>query len=1031
MSISSLSIRRPVLSMVMTIIILLFGFIGMNYLGVREFPNIDRPIISVSTSYVGANSDVIETQITEPLEQAINGIPGINTLSSSSRDGSSRITVEFDLNVDLETAANDVRDKVAAARRLLPSDAEPPVVTKADADSEPIMFLNITSDKRTLIDLSDIAENVFMERLQTIPGVSSVAVWGSKRPAMRLWMDPAKLAAYELTPVDVRNALNRENIELPSGRIEGLMTELTVRTIGRLVTPDDFNNLILKQTGDRVVRFKDVGKAEIGPENERTALLRDGLPSVGNAIIPQPGSNHIEIVDQVYKRLEQIKKDLPADINVSIGFDLTTYIRKSITEVKETIFLAFFLVVLIIFLFLRDWRTTIIPVIAIPVSLIGAFFIIYIAGYTINVLTLLGIVLSIGLVVDDAIIVLENIYTKIEKGMDPVEAGMKGSSEIFFAVIATTITLVAVFTPIIFLQGTTGRLFKEFSIVISGAVLISAFMALTLTPMLASRLLKKRQKHSWLYYKTEPFFNALITGYATSLNKFMKKRWLAILITFITIGLIYVLFSAIPSEMAPLEDRSSLSISTTGPEGASYEFMQKYMMELSGIIEKDVQEKDGMITIISPGWSGSSNNGVIRLILKEPEERKASQQDIADKISARIKNMTAARTFVTQQQTFSGRGGGLPVQFVIQAADLDKLKEVLPEFMLEASNSPIFQFVDLNLKFTKPEIRVTINRDKAVIMGVSMQNIAQTLQLALSGSRFGYFVMNGKLYQVLGQLERQNRSEPLDLKSIYVRSSSGEMIQLDNLVTLVEESSPPQLYHYNRYMAATVSAGLIKGKTLGEGIEEMEKIADKVLDDTYSTALAGASKDFEESSSSLAFAFVLALVLIYLILAAQFESFRDPLIIMFTVPLALAGALIFLWYFNYTLNIFSQIGIIMLIGLVSKNGILLVEFANQRKATGLDKDTAMQEAAVARFRPILMTSLSTILGTLPIALALGSGSGSRVSMGVAVVGGLFVSTFFTLYVVPAMYSYISEKSKSVSNIEENIQEELYEENKQL
>jgi len=1021
MNISSLSIRRPVLSLVMTIIILLFGAIGMSYLGVREFPNVDRPIVSVSTTYVGANSDVIDTQITEPLEQAINGIPGINSMSSSSRDGSSRITIEFDLNVDLETAANDVRDKVAAARRLLPSDAEPPVVVKADADSDPIIFLNITSDKRSLIDLSDIAENIFKEKLQTIPGVSSVAVWGSKRPAMRLWMNPSKLAAYQLTPVDVRNALTRENIELPSGRIEGNMTELSVRTVGRLVTPDDFNNLILRQIGDKIIRFKDIGRAELGPENERTGLYRDGNPSVGNAVVPQPGSNHIEIVDEVYKRLEQIKKDLPADIKVEVGFDNTTYIRQSITEVEETIFLAFLLVVLIIFLFLRDWRTTLIPVIAIPVSLIGAFFILYLAGYTINVLTLLGIVLSIGIVVDDAIIVLENIYSKIERGMDAKEAATQGSAEIFFAVIATTITLIAVFTPIVFLKGTTGRLFKEFSIVISGAVIISSFIALTLTPMLSSRLLKPRQKHSWLYRKTEPFFNSLINGYSDSLRKFMDHRWLAILFIGITLFLIVVLYKSIPSEMAPLEDRSSLSISSTGPEGASYEFMNLYMMELSELIEEKIPEKKGMITIVSPGWSGSSNNGSIRLILKNSKERKISQQEIADLLSKEVKDMTAARTFISQQQTIGGRRGGLPVQFVIQAPNLEKLKQVLPEFMQQASSSEIFQFVDLNLKFNKPEIKVEINRDKAVIMGVSMQNVAQTLQLALSGSRFGYFVMNGKQYQVLGQLERENRNKPLDLKSIYVKNNAGEMIQLDNLVTLKEESSPPQLYRYNRYMSATVSAGMIKGKTLGEGIKEMEAIADRVLDDTYSTALSGDSKDFAESSSSLAFAFVLALVLIYLILSAQFESFRDPLIIMFTVPLALTGALVFLWYFNYTMNIFSQIGIIMLIGLVSKNGILLVEFANQRKSSGLSKNNAMIEAAAARFRPILMTSLSTILGTLPIALALGSGAESRVSMGVAVVGGLFVSTFFTLYIVPAMYSYISEKSKSVTNVEDTIQ----------
>jgi multidrug efflux pump len=1023
MSISSLSIRRPVLATVMTIVIVLFGAIGMTFLGVREFPNIDRPIVTVNTTYIGANADVIETQITEPLEQAINGIAGIRSISSISRDGSSRITVEFDLNIDLETAANDVRDKVSAARRQLPSDSEPPIVIKADADSDPIIFLNIQSNSRSLIELSDIAENVFKERLQTIPGVSSIAIWGSKRPAMRLWMDPGKLAAYEITPLDIRNALDRENIELPSGRIEGNATELTVRTAGRLVTPYDFNNLIIKQDGNKVVRFRDVGRAEIGPENERTSLLRDGNQTVGNAIIPQPGSNHIEIVDEVYKRLEIIKKDLPKDIEVDVGFDNTTYIRKSIKEVEETIFLAFFLVVLIIFLFLRDWRTTLIPVIAIPVSLIGAFFMLYLTGYTINVLTLLGIVLSIGLVVDDAIIVLENIYTKIEKGMPPKEAGMKGAAEIFFAVIATTVTLVAVFTPIVFLQGTTGRLFREFSIVISGAVVISSFVALTLTPMLASRVLKVRQKKNWLYRKTEPFFKQLIAGYGRSLKSFMKHRWLALVIIVFTLGMIVLLFKSIPSEMAPLEDRSALAINSTGPEGASYEFMYKYMMELSDMIQKNVPEKEGMLTIVSPGWSGSSNNGAIRLILKPRNQRKRSQEEIAELLSAKVRKMTAARTFVIQQQTFGGRRSRLPVQFVIQAQTLDKLKEVLPEFMSQALQSDVFQVVDLDLKFNKPEIRVNINREKAILMGVSMQNIALTLQLALSGTRFGYFIMNGKQYQILGQLERNDRNDPLDLKSIYIRNNSGEMIQLDNLVTLKEESSPPQLYHYNRYMSATVSAGLSKGRTLGEGIKEMDLIAKRLLDETFSTALAGDSQDYEESSSSLAFAFVLALILIYLVLAAQFESFRDPLTIMFTVPLAIAGALIFLWYFNYTLNIFSQIGIIMLIGLVSKNGILMVEFANQRKATGLTKFDAIQDAAVARFRPILMTSLSTILGTLPIALALGAGAESRISMGVAVVGGMFLSTLLTLYIVPTMYSYISEKGKSVTNIDDVAQNE--------
>lgn len=1024
MNISSLSIRRPVLSLVMTIIIVLFGAIGLSRLGIREFPSVDRPIITVSTSYPGANADVIETQITEPLEQAINGIAGISSMTSTSRDGQSRITVEFGLEVDLEAAANDVRDKVSGAQFLLPGDADPPVVQKADADSDPIIFINLGSPKRPIMELSDIAENIFKERLQTIPGVSSVSVWGSKRPAMRLWMDPTKLSAYKISPLDIRSALNRENVELPSGRIEGNATELTVRTLGRLVTPADFNNLVIRQEGDRVIRFSDVGRAELGPENLRTGLLRDGVPTVGNAIIPQPGTNHIEIVDEVYKRIEQIKKDLPSDIAVSIGFDNTTYIRNSITEVEETIFIAFFLVVLIIFLFLREWRTTIIPVLAIPVSLIGAFFILYVLGYSINTLTLLGIVLSIGLVVDDAIVVLENIYNKVERGMPPLEAGIKGSAEIFFAVVATTITLVAVFTPIVFLQGTTGRLFREFSFVISGAVLISAFVALTLTPMLATKVLKPHHTSNWLYRKTEPFFNSMISGYGRSLENFLKRRWIAIIIMALTIVLIVIFGNIIPSEMAPIEDRSSLQIRATAPEGASFEYMEKYMKELDALVSAEIPEKEGAITNISPGGAGVANSGNIRVILKNREERERSQQEIYDKLSIATKRLSGARALVTQQQTFGGRRSGLPVQYVIQAGDIEKLKEILPRFMAEASQSDVFQVVDLDLKFNKPEIRIEINREKAVLMGVSTQAIGQTLQFALSGSRFGYFVMNGKLYQVIGQLERENRNDPIDLKSIYVKSNTGEMIQLDNLVTLKEESSTPQLYHYNRFMSATVSAGLAKGKTIGQGIEEMDKIAARVLDESYSTALAGDSKDFAESSSSLAFAFILALVLIYLVLAAQFESFRDPLTIMFTVPLALFGALVFLWYFNQTLNIFSQIGIIMLIGLVAKNGILLVEFANQRKAHGLNKFEAIQEAATSRFRPILMTSLATILGTLPIALALGAGSESRVSMGIAVVGGLLISTFLTLYIVPAMYTYISEKAKNVSNVEDEPDQEI-------
>ncbi|MDY0344309.1 MAG: efflux RND transporter permease subunit [Lentimicrobium sp.] len=1018
MSLSSLSINRPVLATVMSIVIVLFGVIGLVSIGIREYPSVDPPIVSISTSYVGASADVIESQITEPLEESVNGIAGIRTLTSTSRDGRSYIRVEFDLGVDLETAANDVRDKVSVAIRQLPPDVDPPVVTKADADASPILFVNIRSEQRSLLELNEIAERTFKERLQTIPGVSQIQIWGARRYSMRLWMDPAKLSAFGITPVDIRTALQRENVELPSGRIEGSTVELTVRTMGRLITPEDFNSLILRQEGDEIVRFRDVGYAELGAENDRSILRRDGVPMVGNVIIPQPGSNHIEIADEFYRRLEQIKKDLPADVTVGIGFDTTEFIRDSIKEVEQSIYLAFFLVVLIIFMFLRDWRTTIIPVIVIPISLIGAFFIMYISGFTINVLTLLGIVLAIGLVVDDAIVVLENIYAKIERGMPPLQAGIEGSSEIFFAIIATTIALATVFLPVIFLEGITGRLFREFGIVLAGSVIISSFVALTLTPMLSTKILKRREKHNWIYNVTEPFFVRLNTAYANSLGWFLKHRWLAFAISFASLLMIWGLGTLLQTELAPLEDRSGLRVVASAPEGATFEFMDKYMTEVTQMIQKKVPETRALISITSPGWSGGTNSGFVRINLVNPDKRERSQQELAGVISREVKKFSSARAYVAQDQSIGGGGGGLPVQYVIQAPNLDKLKEILPGFMSEVQKSDKFQFADLNLRFNKPEVKVNIDREKARNLGVSVIDIAQTLQLGLSGQRFGYFIMDGKQYQVIGQMEKAYRSSPLDLRSLTVRNNRGEMLQLDNFVTLKEDVNPPQLFRYNRFVSATVSANPAEGLTIGDGIAEMDRIANKVLDDSYSTSLTGASKDFAESSSSLVFAFVLALVLIYLVLSAQFESFRDPFIIMFTVPLALAGAVLTLWYFNKTLNIFSEIGAIMLIGLVTKNGILIVEFANQRKAAGLSRLKAISEASVSRFRPILMTSLSTILGATPIALALGAGSESRVSMGTAIIGGLAFSTILTLYVVPAMYVYISSKTRSVSNVDE-------------
>ncbi len=1012
MSLSSLSIKRPVLSTVFTLLILLFGAIGMTFLGVREFPSVDPPIINVRATYPGANSDVIETQITEPLEQSINAVPGIRSLTSTSRQGSSSITVEFELSVDMETAANDVRDKVAQAQRLLPRDADPPVVAKADADASPIMFINVQSAERSLLELSEIADLTLREQLQTIDGVSAVLIWGEKRWAMRLWLDPAKLAGYGLTPLDVRNAISRENVELPAGRIEGNTTELSIRTLGLMTTAQEFNNMIIYQSGDQVVRFSDVGHAELGPEDIRGMMKRDDIPMVGTAIVPQPGSNHIEIADEVYRRLAMMERDLPDDVIIDIGFDNTRFIRSSIMEVRNTIFIAFFLVVLVIFFFLRDWRTTLIPILVIPVSLVGSFFIMYMAGFTINVLTLLAIVLAIGLVVDDAIVMMENIYSKIEKGKNPVQAGLEGSKEIFFAIIATTITLIAVFFPIVFMEGMTGRLFREFSIVIAGAVAISSFVALSFTPMLATKILKvKKKKHGKFYESTEKFFQNLNLRYKNSLEKFLQRRRLTFLIIGGSVATIALLWLVIPSEMAPLEDRSQVIINITMPEGASYEFAQSYNEEIAQMTRDVVpeHEREGILALTRGTWS------FVRILLKPPGERERSQMEIARDLTVEVRNRTRAMARVMQQSTFGGRRSGMPVQYVLQATSIDKLREVLPEFMEKVNENPAFQMADANLKFTRPELRIHLNREKAALMGVSTENIGQTLQLALSGQRFGYFFMNGKQYQILGEMQRENRNKPLDLKSLYVRSNNGDMIQLDNLVTLTEETAPPQLYRYNRFVSATISAGLSDGWTIGQALDEMDRIADETLDDTFRTALAGDSKDFRESASSLIFAFLLALVLIFLVLSAQFESFRDPVIVMMTVPLALTGALIFMWYFNITMNIFSQIGIIMLIGLVSKNGILIVEFANQRKRAGMEKIEAIKYAAAARFRPILMVSISTILGILPLTLGLGEGAQSRIAMGVAVIGGLLVSTFLTLYVVPAIYSYVSSETKTQKN----------------
>jgi multidrug efflux pump len=1016
MTLSEISIKRPVLSIVFAIVIVLLGVVGYLSLGVREYPSVDPPVVTVQTNYVGANAEIIESQITEPLEEQINSIDGVKTLSSNSTDGRSTITVEFLPKIDLNNAANDVRDKVAKAINNLPPDADPPIVNKADANAETILSITVQSKKRALLDLTQIGNNIFKERLQTIPGVSSIRIWGEKKYAMRLELDPTKMKELNVTPTDLKNALAAQNIELPSGRIEGHETELTVRTVGRLYTPEEFDNLIIRKYDKTLVRLKDVGHARLGAEAERTLLRGNGvIPMVGIALQPQPGSNYIDIVDEAFRRIEIMKKDLPADIELNVAMDKTITIRKAISEVKFTILLSFILVVMVIFFFLRNWRTTLIPVILIPIALIGTFAVLYASGFSINILSLLGLVLATGLVVDDAIVVMENIYSKIENGMHPVKAAFEGSREVYFAVISTSATLVCVFLPIFFMTGLTGQLFREFAMVVVGAIVISTFITLSLTPMMSSRMLKKSSKENALMRVFGQFIAKSTEKYNSSLQTFMDKRWLAFPVFLLMLGIIFLVGSQLKSELAPMEDKSQLRIISTAPEGTSFEAMDNYQVKLMELLDT-IPEKAFLLGVTSPTFiaSTAANSAFIFMPLKQPSDRIKSQQQLADEINQKLRSLTFAKSFVLQEETIKTKGGAkFPLQFVLQAPDIDRLKKVLPAFMDSVQNSPVFAVSQVDLKFNKPELTVTINRNKALLMGVSVADIAQTLQTFLSEERLGYFIKDGKQYFVMTEAIKSKKDEPLDINNITVRNDVNQMITLDNLVDIDYRSRPPALLRYNRYSSATIEAAPAPGYTLGDGINEMRRIAAIVLDESFSTELAGSANDFAESSKSTSLIFLFALVLVYLTLAAQFESFRDPLTIMLTVPLALAGAVITLWVFGQTLNIFSQIGMIVLVGIVTKNGILIVEFANQKRDAGMSLKQAAFEAASQRFRPILMTSLATVLGALPIALALGDSSSSRIPMGLTIIGGLILSLVLTLYIIPALYTYIASKDNII------------------
>jgi hydrophobe/amphiphile efflux-1 (HAE1) family protein len=1014
MNISELSLKRPVFATVMNILIIVFGIVGFSFLAVRDYPAIDPPIVTVSTAYTGANPDIIENQITEPLEKQINGIPGIRSITSSSTLGNSNITVEFNLDVPLEAAASDVRDKVAQAVRNLPQDIDaPPVVSKADANSDFILLLAIQSRSKSLLELSDYAENVLQQRFQTINDVSGVNILGQKRYSMRIWLKPDRMNAYAVSFTDLQTALARENVEIPAGKIYGSNTEMTIRALGRLTTEQQFRDLIIRESNTGIVRLGDVAGVELAPANLEQSWKYNGVYAVGLAVVPQPGANYIKIADEFTKRLAEIQKENKSDIQFKLLIDNTKNVRQSLKEVEETLIISFSLVVLVIFFFFRNWLIAIRPLIDIPISLVATFFIMYLFGFTINVLTLLGIVLATGLVVDDGIVVTENIFRKLEQGMPIRKAALEGSKEIFFAVISTSLTLAVVFLPVIFLEGFVGRLFREFGIVVAGAVLISAFVSLTITPVLNVYLTRKKAGHGWLYDKTEPFFTGMENGYKRILKGFLRVRWIAWIIVVACGLLIFFAGKNLQSEIAPMEDKSNVRFTISTPEGSSYQYTQEVSDQVTNFLNDSIPEKDFVFNAV-PGFGGNggTNSSIARIGLSLPEDRIRTQDEIAKMLNKKMGKFNNARVFGIQEQTISvglGSRGSLPVQFVIQNIDFAKIKDAIPKFLDAARNDKTFQNVDVNLKFNKPEILMTFDRIKIKDLALTTQDVVAAVQGAFSGRRLAYFTMKGRQYEVIAQVERQDRTQPTDINNLYVTNSRGERIPLSAVVKLEESSNPPSLYHFNRLKAATISASLAEGKTIGDGVKAMQAIANKVLDKTFQTALSGPSRDYSESSSNTAFAFGLALALIYLLLAAQFESFKDPFTIMITVPLALAGALGSLWLFGQTLNIFSQIGMIMLIGLVTKNGILIVEFANQKREQGLSRFDAVLEASAQRLRPILMTSFATSLGALPIALSLGAASTSRIPLGTVVVGGILFSLILTLLVIPAVYTYFSSK----------------------
>ncbi|MFM2398036.1 MAG: multidrug transporter AcrB [Pseudomonadota bacterium] len=1006
MNLSDICIRRPVFATVLSLLVVLIGAVSYTRLAVREYPKIDEPVVTVETRYTGASSEIIESQVTKPLEDSIAGIEGVEVLTSISRSEQSQITVRFKLTRDADSSAADVRDRVARVRQRLPQDADDPVVSKVEADANPIIWIAFTSDKSSTLEISDYANRIVKPRLQTLPGVADVRVFGERRYAMRINVDRDRLAAFRLTPQDVEDALRRQNVEIPAGRIESSQREFNVVSQTDLQTPEQFGNVIVRNSAGSNIRIRDVADVAIAPQNERVVIRFNGKPAVSLGLIRQATANPLEISAALKRELPRIEKELPAGMQMQIANDQTVFIESAIKNVFKTIAEAVLLVAAVIFFFLRSWRAAIIPLVTIPVSLVGAFALMYMFGFTVNTLTLLALVLAIGLVVDDAIVVLENIFRHIENGMQPMDAAFKGMREISFAVVAMTITLAAVFVPLAFAPGRTGRLFVEFALALAGAVVVSGFVALTLSPMMSSRLLKHETSHGPIYRGIESFLNAVTRGYEAALKFNLRQRWIVLVVMGALIGACWWLVTTMKRELAPQEDRATVLAIISGPEGASIDYTARYARQIEEAALK-IPEFDRIFVVAG---NPTVTQGIAFLRLKPWDERDKHVRELARELAPALTQIPGINAFPVIPPSLGQGFREQPVNFVIMSSDsYEEINRVVQAMVGDLIKNPGFLAVDTNLRLNRPELKVLIDRDKAADAGVQVETVGRTLETMLGGRQVTRFKKNGEQYDVLVQVRADERNAPDDISNIFVRGRSDQMIPLASLIRVDESVAPRDLNHFAQRRAVTITANLAPDYTLGQALKFMDETAAKHLKPGYATDLNGQSREFRDSGSSLTLVFVLALAFIYLVLAAQFESFRDPFIILLTVPLGMAGALAVVTWTGGSLNVYSQIGLVTLIGLITKNGILIVEFANQLQEQGKNIVAAVTEASVLRLRPILMTSMATVFGALPLALATGAGAESRQQIGWVIVGGMSFGTLLTLFVIPVIYTMLASK----------------------